>query len=348
MNKTVCVTGASGFLGSHVVSELLSRHFNVIAMVRNPDGEGSRYLQRMVSVNQTEISGGFEVMQADFMQPGSYDEAFSRSDYLIHTAADISSSYEKPSDALLENTYDNITGAINVIDSIKRSSRIKRIIYTSSMAAVLRSDVTSEHIYNENDWNNDAKDDSDKYYFSKTQAERMFAEQFDSPMHQQYPELIRFNPSVLLGNFHVSSHQNTSIAIVRNLLKSGASACPELYYSVVDVRDVARIYVDAITNEHAAGRYLVPGESVSILGMAEIIAEYFPEHKMPRRELKAAHVYAFAEHSRELTKEYLDKFLGVEYQFSDAKLLRDFKIDFTPIEKTIRDTVDAIERFDPK
>lgn len=345
MNETVCVTGASGFLGSHVVTELLSSGYSVIATVRDRSGQGADYLEQMKTLD---YPGTLKIMQADFNQSGSYDEAFSDSDYLILTAANTTLGFSSKSDTLAANDNDNIIGTGNIIESIDRSSHIKRIIYTSSMAAVFRSDVKDSYVYDENDWNNDDRESSDPYFYSKTQAERMFVEKYGNRSKDQTPDLIRFNPSVIMGPFGVRSHQNTSISILRNLLESRATGCPRLYYSIVDVRDLASVYVDALHNKSASGRYLIPGVSISLLGIAEIVSRHFPEYKMPKRELKDAIVYSLVAHSTGLTKEYLDKFLGIEHQFNDEKLQRDFKKEYISLEQTIKDTVSSIQYFESK
>jgi nucleoside-diphosphate-sugar epimerase len=339
------VTGASGYLGSHVISELLSRGYSVIATVRDKGSQGADYLEQMKSLN---YPGTLKIIQADFTRPGSYDDALSESDYLILTAANTTLGFSSKSDILEGNVSDNIIATKNIIESIERSSRIKRIIYTSSMAAVLRSDVKDNYVYDENDWNNDEREGSDPYFYSKTRAEQMFVERYKNLTNGHGPELIRFNPSVIMGPFDVLSHQNTSISILRNLLKSSASGCPRLYYSIVDVRDLASVYVDALRNKSASGRYLIPGVSISLLGIAQIISRYFPEYKMPKRELKDAIVHSLTGHNTGLTTEYLDKFLGVEHQFNDGKLQRDFDRDYIPLEQTIKDSVSSIQLFESK
>lgn len=345
MNETVCVTGASGYLGSHVVAELLSRSYRVIATVRNETGQGADYLRQMMSRG---YSGDLRIVEADFTQPGSYDDAFSESDHVILTAANTTLGFTSKSRDSEANVDDNIVGTKNIIESIDRCHSIKRVIYSSSMAAVFRSDVKADHVYDENDWNTDEREGSDPYYYSKTKAEEMLVAAYGQSEDGSKPVLIRFNPSIIMGPFGVCSHQNTSISILRNLLESRASGCPRLYYSIVDVRDVAGVYVDALKNNSAHGRYLMPGVSISLLGISEIISKYFPEYKMPKRELKDVLVYALSANNPALTKEFLDRFLGVEYRFNDEKLRRDFGISYIPLEKTIRDSVNSIKLFESK
>ncbi|MCG7550587.1 SDR family NAD(P)-dependent oxidoreductase [Pseudoalteromonas sp. Of7M-16] len=340
MRETVCVTGASGYLGTHVVAELLSQGYRVIASVRDVTSEGARYLQQLAQAHGADT---LEVMRADFTVPNSLDAALASSDFLIFCAATTALGFTSDVDVPHTHQDANIIGTDHMLQSVKRCTGLKKVIYSSSMAAVFRSDVADDHLYDESDWNNDNKANSEPYFYSKTQAEQLLKSQYETDTPGALPTLIRFNPSVLMGPFTAKAHQESSISILRNLLDARASGCPRLYYSIADVRDVARIYVDALRNPAATGRYLLPGKSISLLGIAAVVAQHFPEYKMPSRELKDAMVYALAAHNTGLTTAYLDKFLGIEHRFDDSKLKRDFcdpyRID---LAQTIIDSVSAI------
>ncbi|MBD1559676.1 NAD-dependent epimerase/dehydratase family protein [Vibrio sp. S9_S30] len=340
MRETVCVTGASGYLGTHVVAELLSQGYRVRASVRDIASEGAQHLQQLAQVHGADM---LKVMCADFTVPNSLDTVLADSDFLIACAATTALGFTSDVDVPQTHQDANIIGTDNMLQSIKRCTGLKKVIYSSSMAAVFRSDVADDHLYDESDWNNDIKTSSEPYFYSKTQAEQLLKTQYDVDTSDALPTLVRFNPSVLMGPFSAKAHQDSSISILRNLLDARASGCPRLYYSIADVRDVARIYVEALHNPAVEGRYLLPGKSISLLGIAAVVAQHFPEYKMPNRELKDAMVYALAAHNTGLTTAYLDKFLGIEHRFDDSKLKRDFcepyRIDLT---QTIIDSVTAI------
>ncbi|MDP4536969.1 NAD-dependent epimerase/dehydratase family protein [Alkalimonas collagenimarina] len=340
MRETVCVTGASGYLGTHVVAELLSQGYRVIASVREVASEGAQHLRQLALAHGADT---LEVMRADFTVPNSLDAALAGSDFLIACAATTALGFTRDVDVPHTHQDANIIGADNMLQSVKRCTHLKKVVYSSSMAAVFRSDVGGDHLYDESDWNNDSKANSEPYFYSKTQAERLLKTQHEADTSGAFPPLVRFNPSVLMGPFTARAHQDSSISILRNLLNARASGCPRLYYSIADVRDVARIYVEALRNPAVEGRYLLPGKSISLLGIAAVVAQHFPMYKMPRRELKGAMVYALAAHNTGLTTAYLDKFLGIEHRFDDSKLKRDFcdpyRIDLV---QTLIDSVTAI------
>nr|CBK62736.1 tmlF [Pseudoalteromonas sp. SANK 73390] len=341
MRETVCVTGASGYLGTHVVAELLAQGYKVIASVRDINSEGVHAMTKAYE------EGMFKVMAADFTVAHSLDEALAQSDFLIYCAATTALGFTNDVNVPQAHQSANIIGTGNMIQSIKRCKNLKKVVYSSSMASVFRSDVADDHLYDESDWNNDDKANSEPYFYSKTQAELMLSALYDQDDPNTLPALVRFNPSVLMGPVKVASHQNSSISILRNLLNARSGGCPRLYYSIADVRDVARIYVEALHNPSAKGRYLLPGKSISLLAIAQIVAQHFPEYKMPTRELKDTFVYALASHNTGLTTAYLDKFLGIEHRFNDSKLRRDFIEPYCiDLVQTIKDSVASIQAIE--
>ncbi|MGB7285115.1 MAG: hopanoid-associated sugar epimerase [Candidatus Acidiferrum sp.] len=116
---TTLVTGASGFLGSHVVRQLVAR------------GEDVRVLMRPSSTNRAVADLSLEYVTGDLRDPSSLDRALAGVQYVFHVAADYRLWAKKSRDI-----YDsNVGGTKNLLAAAKRAS-LEKFIYTSTVATI--------------------------------------------------------------------------------------------------------------------------------------------------------------------------------------------------------------------
>mmetsp|Transcript_52514 Transcript_52514/g.168381 ORF Transcript_52514/g.168381 Transcript_52514/m.168381 type:complete len:374 (+) Transcript_52514:16-1137(+) len=144
----VAVTGAAGFIGSHVVKNLVEHGYTVRACVR--DKSRTDKTAHLLAMNGYGL-GSVEIVEADMLNKGSYDAAFTGCAGVFHVAADLGTdtTYGVP-DA--EKMYRGLMEATqNVLDSIQKSGSVKRLVYTSSTAAVMGPSKDG-HEYTEADW----------------------------------------------------------------------------------------------------------------------------------------------------------------------------------------------------
>ena len=128
MTGTILVTGAAGFIGSHVVRELLSQGHSVRATVRDP--VNAEFL--------TELPGAenLEIVKMDLLERGSVDSAVTGCDDVIHCAAAL---YVGVKDAQKEVVDPSIQGTQNLLDAIDAGGGVNRFVHTSSVSAVRRT-----------------------------------------------------------------------------------------------------------------------------------------------------------------------------------------------------------------
>jgi nucleoside-diphosphate-sugar epimerase len=121
---TVVVTGAAGFIGGHVVQTLLDRGYRVRACVRNVDDVAKvGFLKAM----NPYVSGRLTLHAADLDEPGCFDEVFRGADGVAHVSH--VSTYDDPD--YVRRTCDHI------IASVESSGSVRRVIVTSSLAAII-------------------------------------------------------------------------------------------------------------------------------------------------------------------------------------------------------------------
>lgn len=147
-----------------------------------------------------------------------------------------------------------VEGTQRVLKACAAAGTIKRVIMTSSMAAIMygwdeppkNGDTIAEP---EKHWSN--ADKIPPYLRSKTLAEKAGWEFVKATTPAPF-ELVVINPGYVIGPA-LGTNGATSFSIAEQLLKRTIPAVPNLTWPCVDVRDVARAHLNAMTVPAAAG-----------------------------------------------------------------------------------------------
>jgi nucleoside-diphosphate-sugar epimerase len=141
----VAVTGASGYIGSWIVHDLMAQGYRVHACVR--DTQKPEKVDHLLAMNDTELRGHVALFAGDLFNPGSYDEAFNGCCAVIHAGATVGYNRETP-----QEVYDGcFTEVQHVVDSAKKAGTVKRFVFTSSFAAVGHPRPEG-YVFTEKDW----------------------------------------------------------------------------------------------------------------------------------------------------------------------------------------------------
>lgn len=126
--KTVCVTGASGFIASHCVQQLLATGYTVHGTVRSLENREKVAHLESLPFAATRL----KLFEADLLVDGSFDAAVAGCDAVLHTASPFSTD-----SSLTEEDFCRpaVEGTLNVLNSLKRAG-VKICVLTSSTAAV--------------------------------------------------------------------------------------------------------------------------------------------------------------------------------------------------------------------
>jgi len=206
---------------------------------------------------------------ADLQSDAGWAEAVAGCDYVLHVASPFPADQPKHEDELIVPARE---GALRVLRA-SRDAGVKRVVLTSSFAAVAYGQPDRAEPFNETDWTNPNGEGMSAYIKSKALAERAawdFIEREGAAL-----ELAVVNPVGVLGPV-LGADTSTSILLVKTLLEGGVKACPKAYFGIVDVRDVADLHIRAMTDPAAKGqRFLaVAGESMSILDVARVLTRH--------------------------------------------------------------------------
>ena len=331
MTKTVCVTGATGYVGAHVVSEALDRGYRVRATVRDPKDE-----KRCGHVLALAAGGAerLELVRGDLEDPASFEAALRGVDAVIHTASAVTLTAKDPQREIVDVA---VEGAKNVVRAAKATSTVTRVVMTSSVAAVSGEDKPAAYVFRESDWNDTATVATDAYATSKVQAERAARALATEPGGRAIG-FVAILPSLVLGPVLTEQHLRTSPAILVELMRGKWPGVPNLWFGVVDVRDLAAVHVSALEVEAPSPRYVASSAVMPLREMAAALRAAFPNAKVPRLPLPDVLMYATAIFEPRLTFAFLKRNLGAAPVFDHALAERELGVRFRPPSESVVDT----------
>ena len=278
--STVLVTGGSGFIGSHTILQLLGVGHQVRTTIRSLKREGD--VRALLKAGGAEPGDRLSFFAADLMNDAGWREAAAGCDYVLHLASPLPSSLPKHEDELIVPARE---GALRVLRA-SRDTGVKRVVLTSSFAAIGYGHKVRQAPFTEADWTNPNGDDVAAYTKSKTLAERA-AWDFMGKEGGAL-ELSVINPVGVFGPV-LGPDYATSIVLVQKMMDGALPGAPQLHFGVVDVRDVADLHIRAMTNPAAKGeRFLgVAGDFMSMLDIAKVLKSRMgaAAKRVPTRQL---------------------------------------------------------------
>ncbi|CAN1263925.1 Phenylacetaldehyde reductase [Linum perenne] len=307
--KTVCVTGASGYIASWIVKLLLSSGYTVKASVRDPnDPKKTEHLRSLEGASDRLV-----LFKANLLEEGSFDSGVEGCVAVFHTAS--------PFYHDLELIDPAVKGTLNVLSSCAKTPSIKRVVLTSSIAAVAYNGKprTPEVVLDETWFSNPdfCRESKLWYVVSKTLAEEA-AWKFAK---EKGMDLVSINPAMVIGPL-LQPTLNTSAAAVLSIMK-GAQTFPNTTFGWVHVKDVAEAHIKAFEIPSANGRYCMVETVAHYSEVVNTLKGLYPDVQLPE---KCAD----------------DKPYVPTYQVSKEKA-KTLGIEFIPLEVSLKETVDSLK-----
>ncbi len=282
--STVLVTGGSGFIGVHSILQLLAAGHQVRTTVRNLKREPDvRSMLKVGGADTASLSNDrLTFFAASLEDDAGWKEAVVGCDYVLHVASPIPPHAPRHEDELIIPARE---GALRVLRA-SRDSGVKRVVMTSSFAAIGYGHDEHTAPFDETFWSDLNHREVAAYPKSKTLAERA-AWDFITKEGGSL-ELSVVNPVAVFGPV-LGPDYSPSILIVQKLMDGALPGCPRVSFGIVDVRDVADLHLRAMTHPAARGeRFLaVAGDNMWMLDIAKLLKARMGEaaKRVPTRQL---------------------------------------------------------------
>jgi dihydroflavonol-4-reductase len=330
---TVLLTGASGYIGKHITLQLLNQGYKVRASVRSLSKSAEvKNAVKPHLLDSSDLDSRLTFVELDLDKDLGWDAALKGIDVLMHTASPFPIASPKDENELIRPAVDGTLRALKAA----RSAGVNRVILTSSNAAVYGCDLPAgKSEYDETMWT-DVNHPIGRvaYTKSKTLAEKA-AWDFVSSQAPQI-ELTTINPVLVLGA-PLDNNFGSSISVVERIMKGKDPMLPDLRFSIVDVRDVAQMHVQAIKNDATKGeRILAASETYSFVGIAKYIKSIYPKSKIKTGKAPSALIKFLSLFDGEI-KAVLP-LLGKPMITSNKKAQKLLGIKFIPVELTLKES----------
>jgi nucleoside-diphosphate-sugar epimerase len=324
MERTVLVTGGTGFLGAYIITQLIENGYTVRAIRRG---------SHQPSYMSPSILARVEWFSCDLQDLAGLEEAMTGADAVIHAAAKVSFA-----DADRHELFTtNVEGTANVVN-IALESGIRRLVHVSSVAALGRT-KKEEKVNEEKRWDNNKGQTN--YAISKFYGEL----EVWRGIGEGLPAVI-VNPSTILG---VGDWNQTSCAIFKSIYNE----FPWYTNGVngfVDVSDVAKAIVALMEGDIIGQRYIISGDNWTFRQLFNTIADGFGKRR-PHREAtpflsaiawRLEKLKSMFSGRRPLLTRESARVARSKTWFDNSKILGQLPgFQFTPLEKTIKDSCEA-------
>jgi nucleoside-diphosphate-sugar epimerase len=274
VERRILVTGATGFIAGHCINELLQHGYAVRGTVRDLSTARVAHLKDIAE----STGASLEFVEADLGSDAGWATAVAGCDCVWHLASPAPAQAPKDESELIRPAVD---GTLRVLRAAADAGTVRRVVMTSSTAAIVHRRHKNGKASTEADWSE--VDHADAYPKSKTLAERAA---WDFVADREL-ELVTINPGLVLGPL-LRAEDPASIEAVRLLLARKLPAVPRISFSVVDARDVAAAHRLAMETPAAAGnRYICANQPMWLTEIADVLAaEFGPRgYRVPTRTL---------------------------------------------------------------
>ncbi len=339
--KPVLVTGANGYVASWLVKKLLDEGITVHAAVRDPSNEKKiKHLKELADNSK----GTIKFFKGDLLDQGSYKLAMEGCELVYHTASPFTTDVKDPQKELVDPA---VKGTENVLVSANEVTSVKRVVVTSSCAAIYTDAIETVNApggkLTESMWNTTSSLDYQPYSYSKVLAEK---KAWEIEKAQKRWDLVTINMSLVLGPaLNVQNATSESVNILRMLgggeMKMGA---PKLGAGLVDVRDVADAHFLAGYTPAASGRYITSAHNTNFLEMGTVLLpKYGDKFPLPKKALPKWLLMLVGPMVNKLfTRRFIRNNVNIAWNADNSKIKKELGITFRPMKETMEDSFQVL------
>ncbi|XP_031398230.1 anthocyanidin reductase ((2S)-flavan-3-ol-forming) isoform X2 [Punica granatum] len=281
-NRKACVVGGTGFVASLLVKLLLEKGYSVNTTVRDPENQ-----KKVAHLAELQSLGDLKIFRADLTDEDSFDAPIAGCEFVFHVATPVNFASQDPENDMIKPA---IQGVVNVLKACAKAKTVKRVVLTSSAAAVSINTLQGTGLeMDEKNWTDIEFLTSEKpptwgYPASKTLAEKAawkFAEENNL-------DLITVVPTLMAGR-SLTLDVPSSVCLAMSLLTgnefliNGLKGMQMLSgsISITHVEDVCRAHIFVAEKESASGRYICCATNTSVPELAKFLSKRYPQYKVP-------------------------------------------------------------------
>lgn len=326
MNERVLITGITGYIGQHVAAELLRQGYEVVGTFRSRSKAEATQTALAKVTNTDRLS----FVEVDLLSDEGWDKAMEGCAFVMHIASPFMLKEPKDENEMIAPA---VEGTKRVI-AFAQGNGVKRIVLTSSTFAIVAGKQSGH--YGPTDWS-DTSENIGTYAKSKTLAERAAWKAVEGGAM----ELVVINPGAVFGPSIGSLVEAQNIAMITKMIQGKVPMIPDVAMGMIDVRDVAKLHVEALKAQGASGRRFIAASSepVEMQTLASILknAGYnkVPSIKAPSTLLKMMGLI-----DREAKA--MRPFLGRKASFDNRATFEFLDWEPTPIESSIVEMAAAL------
>jgi dihydroflavonol-4-reductase len=274
MAGKLLVTGGSGYIAGYIIRMAIDAGWEVNTTIRNLARESE--VRGWLGTDNAKL----HFFAADLMSDTGWAEAVAGCSHVAHVASPLPTSAPKSDDELIVPAREGALRALR----FARDAGVKRVVMTSSVAAISYGHRGKTR-FTEADWTDVNSPDAYAYVKSKTIAERAAREWI--AREGGGLEFCTVNPSLVLGPL-LAADFSTSLEAIKKLMDGSMPGLPRLGFGVVDVRDVAAMHLQLLTEAGVDGeRFIASGPFMWMEDVAAILRSGLgaDARKVPTRRL---------------------------------------------------------------
>ena len=318
----ILVTGATGFLGSYLVKDLIRK------------GEKVRGFKRAKSRFDLlgEYANVIEWVEADLLDVSSLEDALDGVEKIYHCAGVFSPTHSLRENAMLTNAE----GTANLFN-IALDKKVKKVLHVSSTIALglpLNGAMMDENYYSP----------ADKLRFDYFKGKR-YAELEAWRANAEGLDVVIVNPGGLFGAGYWDHQPLNMFPLVNNGLKFYTEGSN----GFMDVRDASRVMIQLMEADTNGERYILVSENIMLKDLLDMIADALnvdrPKYKVSRPLSALAWRY---EYMRSLIANKPPNFTAddmriarIAFSYNNAKVIKTIGYQFMPLTQTIAETAAA-------
>ena len=242
MAERVLVTGVTGYIGQHCGAELLRQGYEVYGTIRSMEKAESvrEGIAKVAPIDNLTF------VAADLMSDLNWQDVMSGCKYVLHVASPFIIANPDDESEMISPAVD---GTLRVLKAAK-AANVERVVVTSSLIAIIAG-KSSGH-YGTDSWS-DPEAEIGTYAKSKVLAEKAawsFAEEHDL-------DIAVINPGGVMGPSLTGQVDGESLTMISDIITGKYPLVPDISVGFIDVRDVAKLHVAAMTADKAKGKRFI-------------------------------------------------------------------------------------------